>query len=190
MSYELIVDYPNRKCCCWETLRISREFCAHLIRFLWCVCRVRWLSGDYWNVDSNIMKWGKHEAGVLWLRWTHVAEICSAVSKVRRNGACANHDVHRHVEASKNHVICDVKGFRISSRRVDLLVCLVSLCLRYVSQIASCHLRTKLQNRFCRLSQVGRIQKHTLAFFYSCFLQFRWDVSAFVRRHATTTILC
>lgn len=66
-----------------------------------CLPGPRWLSGDYWNVDSNIMKWGKHEAGVLWLRWTHVAEICSVVSKVRRNGACANHDVHRHVEASK-----------------------------------------------------------------------------------------
>lgn len=51
--------------------------------------------------------------------------------------------------------------------------------LKILQQIASCHLRTKLQNRFCPLSQVGRILKHTLAFFYSCFLlQFRWDVSA------------
>ncbi|CAL1168362.1 unnamed protein product [Cladocopium goreaui] len=40
-----------------------------------------WTAGDYWNVDSNIMKWGKHE--------------------VRRNGACANHDVHRHDQITK-----------------------------------------------------------------------------------------
>ncbi|CAK9085874.1 unnamed protein product [Durusdinium trenchii] len=40
-----------------------------------------WLSGDYWNVDSNIMKWGKHE--------------------IRRNGASANHDVHRHDQITK-----------------------------------------------------------------------------------------
>merc|ERR1712232_72890 len=35
-----------------------------------------WLSGDYWNVDSNITKWGEHE--------------------IRRNLASASHDIHRH----------------------------------------------------------------------------------------------
>eukprot|EP00928_Gymnodinium_smaydae_P069989 TRINITY_DN53947_c0_g1_i1.p1 TRINITY_DN53947_c0_g1~~TRINITY_DN53947_c0_g1_i1.p1 ORF type:complete len:446 (-),score=63.80 TRINITY_DN53947_c0_g1_i1:41-1285(-) len=35
-----------------------------------------WTSGEYWNVDSNIRKWGEHE--------------------IRRNMAAANHDVHRH----------------------------------------------------------------------------------------------
>lgn len=51
--------------------------------------------------------------------------------------------------------------------------------LKILQQIASCHLRTKLQNRFCPLSQVGPILKYTPAFFYSCFLlQFCWDVSA------------
>jgi len=35
-----------------------------------------WTCGDYWNVDSNIRKWGTHEA--------------------RRNAANASHDVHRH----------------------------------------------------------------------------------------------
>eukprot|EP00913_Durusdinium_trenchii_P031712 g29698.t1 len=31
-----------------------------------------WLSGDYWNVDSNIMKWGKHE-----IRHLHGIHFCS-----------------------------------------------------------------------------------------------------------------
>jgi len=35
-----------------------------------------WSTGEYWNVDSNIRKWGEHE--------------------VRRNAASAAHDVHRH----------------------------------------------------------------------------------------------
>lgn len=35
-----------------------------------------WLNGEYWNIDSNIRKWGLHE--------------------VRRNAAAASHDVHRH----------------------------------------------------------------------------------------------
>ncbi|CAJ1384525.1 unnamed protein product [Effrenium voratum] len=40
-----------------------------------------WTCGDYWNVDSNISKWGAHE--------------------VRRNGACASHDVHRHDQITR-----------------------------------------------------------------------------------------
>lgn len=39
-------------------------------------CGHQWLQGEYWNVDSNIRKWGLHE--------------------VKRNAAAANHDVHRH----------------------------------------------------------------------------------------------
>merc|ERR1719221_1110905 len=35
-----------------------------------------WLSGDFWNRDSNIRRWGEHE--------------------IRRNLAASNHDVHRH----------------------------------------------------------------------------------------------
>lgn len=35
-----------------------------------------WTSGDYWNVDSNIRKWGEHE--------------------VKRNASSGAHDVHRH----------------------------------------------------------------------------------------------
>mmetsp|Transcript_130063 Transcript_130063/g.277809 ORF Transcript_130063/g.277809 Transcript_130063/m.277809 type:complete len:321 (-) Transcript_130063:43-1005(-) len=35
-----------------------------------------WTSGEYWNVDSNIRRWGEHE--------------------IKRNAACANHDLHRH----------------------------------------------------------------------------------------------
>lgn len=35
-----------------------------------------WLRGEYWNVDSNIRRWGEHE--------------------IRRNAAAASHDLHRH----------------------------------------------------------------------------------------------
>jgi len=35
-----------------------------------------WSTGELWNIDSNIKKWGEHE--------------------VRRNAASASHDVHRH----------------------------------------------------------------------------------------------
>jgi len=41
----------------------------------------QWLSGEYWNVDSNIRKWGLHE--------------------VRRNAAAASHDVHRHDQITR-----------------------------------------------------------------------------------------
>eukprot|EP00405_Crypthecodinium_cohnii_P027278 CAMPEP_0206516570 /NCGR_PEP_ID=MMETSP0324_2-20121206/63444_1 /ASSEMBLY_ACC=CAM_ASM_000836 /TAXON_ID=2866 /ORGANISM="Crypthecodinium cohnii, Strain Seligo" /LENGTH=274 /DNA_ID=CAMNT_0054009525 /DNA_START=21 /DNA_END=846 /DNA_ORIENTATION=+ len=39
-------------------------------------CADNWTKGEFWNVDSNIRIWGPHE--------------------VRRNGASASHDVHRH----------------------------------------------------------------------------------------------
>jgi len=41
----------------------------------------RWQKGEYWNVDSNIRIWGKHE--------------------VRRNAASANHDVHRNDQVQR-----------------------------------------------------------------------------------------
>ena len=59
MSYELIIDYPKSQ----VLLRILRPFSFDVLPV--CLSGPRWLSGDYWNVDSNIMKWGKHEAGVL-----------------------------------------------------------------------------------------------------------------------------
>lgn len=37
---------------------------------------LHWKSGEFWNCDSNIRKWGEHE--------------------VRRNAAQMNHDIHRH----------------------------------------------------------------------------------------------
>ncbi|CAE8678032.1 unnamed protein product [Polarella glacialis] len=41
----------------------------------------QWLAGEYWNVDSNIRRWGLHE--------------------VRRNAAAASHDVHRHDQITR-----------------------------------------------------------------------------------------
>lgn len=40
-----------------------------------------WISGEFWNVDSNIRKWGLHE--------------------VKRNAASANHDVHRNDQVTR-----------------------------------------------------------------------------------------
>lgn len=40
-----------------------------------------WIHGDYWNVDSNVRRWGLHE--------------------VRRNAAAANHDVHRNDQVTR-----------------------------------------------------------------------------------------
>lgn len=41
----------------------------------------QWLTGEYWNCDSNIRKWGEHE--------------------VRRNAAGQAHDIHRHDQITR-----------------------------------------------------------------------------------------
>lgn len=56
-----------------------------------------WLSGEYWNVDSNIRKWGEHE--------------------MRRNAAAANHDVHRH-DQIKRIVLVPQKSEKLQIPRV------------------------------------------------------------------------
>lgn len=58
---------------------------------------VGWLTGEYWNCDSNIHKWSIHE--------------------VRRNAASANHDVHRHDQITR--IVLDPAPGRAPRRSVS-----------------------------------------------------------------------